>query len=273
MVARVIQSAVLIVLTSLMLTGCGRQVSQESAQDLNLLATGPDHKALPTPRPFVAAALDAAGGLTAWEQCQRIEFRAEVTECQRDGCYYLTEHDFVLCPWSDAIQVTAHEPRADFTWQVVRGQYRAPQADPNLDVAPLKGLTGDYADAVLQIATAPVRMLGDNVRLTLAPAATKIAGHWYLPIDAKYEAGRAGSKEKAAEPYWTQGVYFQSQDGSRIDMIWLGNPATHKFVMVRGYDYARSVSGGVLIPTKIEVFQSDSDANLGPRFALLDLKQ
>ena len=85
---------------------------------------------LPTRYPFVSAALDATGGLAAWEQCKRIEFRALVTACEGNGCFYLTEHDFVLCPWSEAIQVTAHEPRADFTWQVVRGRYYARQADP-----------------------------------------------------------------------------------------------------------------------------------------------
>ena len=56
-------------------------------------------------------------------------------------------------------------------------------------------------------------------------------------------------------------------------MIWLGNPLTHKFLIARGYDYAPATDAGVLIPTKIEVFQSDPEANIGPRFALVDLKQ
>jgi hypothetical protein len=274
MVARVIRSGVLIVLTALTLTGCGGQVSKESPQDLNLLATGPDRNVLSAPRPFVSAALDATGGLAAWEQCRKIEFQAAVTACEREGSFYLTEHDFVLCPWSDAIQVTAHEPRANFTWQMVGGQYRAPQADPNLDVSPLKDVSGDYAGAVLQIATAPVRMLDDRMGLTLAPAAVQIAGQWYLPIDAKHQARKAGAKEKAAaEPYWTQGIYYQGQDRSLIDMIWLGNPAAQRFVIVRGYDYARNAGNGVLIPTKIEVFHSDPDANIGSRIALIDLRQ
>jgi len=266
MVPRVMSSAVLIVLTALTLTGCGRQASKESAPDLNLLATGPDRQTLPTPRPFVSAALDATGGLAAWEQCKKIEFHAAVTACERDGCFYLTEHDFVLWPWSESVQVAAHEPQANFTWQVIHGQYHASQADPNADVSPLRGLSRDYADAVLQIATAPVRMLEDNVLLGRRPATTQIAGQWYLPIDAKY-------KEQTAEPYWTQGIYFQTVDRSLVDMVWLGNPLTHKFLVARGYDYAPSTGTGVLIPTKIEVFRSDSEANIGPRLALVDLKQ
>ena len=266
MIARVMPSAVLIVLTVLMLTGCGRQASKESAPDLNLLATGPDRRTLPTPGSFVSAALDATGGLAAWEQCKKIEFHAAVTACERDGFFYLTEHDFVLCPWSEAVQVTAHEPQADFTWQVVRGRYHASRADPNADVSPLRGWSRDYADAVLQIATAPVRMLEDSILLGRRPAAMQIAGRWYLPIDAKY-------KEQTTEPYWTQGIYFQSVEGSLVDMVWLGNPLTHKFIIARGYDYAPSTDAGVLVPTKIEVFRSDPEANIGSRLALVDLKQ
>jgi len=271
MIARVMPSAVLMVLTALMLTGCGRHAAKEPAPDLNALATGPDRPTLPASRPFASAALDATGGLAAWEACKKIEFHAAVTACERDGCFYLTEHDFVLCPWSEAVQVTAHEPRADFTWQVVRGRYHAPQADPNVDVSPLRGLSRDYADAVLRIVTAPVGMLDDNVLLGRRPATMQITGQWYLPIDAKFKA-QAGSEEATAAPYWTQGIFFQDVDRSLVDMIWLGNPATHKFLIARGYNYARITGVDVLIPTKIEVFQSDPEANIGPRFALIDLK-
>jgi hypothetical protein len=274
MIARVVQSVVLIVLSSVTLTGCGRQVSKDSTPNFDLLATGPAQQVLPTPPPYVVAALDAAGGLTAWEQCKRVEFRATGTACARAGCYYLTEHDFVVCPWSEAIQVTAHEPRADFTWQVVRGRRYAQQADPNLDVSPLRGLCCDYADAVLRIATAPVRLLEDQAGLTSRPGVVQISGQWYLPIDANYPAQKAGPSEKvAAAPYWTEGTYFQSQGKSLVDMIWLGNPATHKFLLARGYDYAPAVAGGALIPSKIEVFQSDPEANIGPRLALIDVKR
>jgi len=277
MVTRVVRRGVLVVLTALTLAGCGRQVSKESSPNLDLLATGPDRKVLPMPRPCVSAATDAAGGLAAWKQSRKIELGGIVTACACDGSFYLTQQDFVVCPWSDAIQVTAHEPQADFVWQVVGGQYHAPQADPSLDVSPLSGSHSDYAEAVLQITTAPVRMLEDGVVLTPRPATVQIAGQWYLAIEAKYRAQTTSSNEKgqdkvAGGPYWTQGIYFQNAGNSLVDMIWLGDPAARKFLIVRGYDYARGVVGGVLTPTKIEVFQSDPDANIGPRIALVDLK-
>jgi len=273
MVTRVMQRAVWVVPIALILTGCGRQVSQESPRDRSLSATGLQRRTEPTARAVVAAAFEAAGGLAAWEQCRKIEFRATVTACEGDGCFYLTEHDFVLSPWANAIQVAAREPRASFTWQVAHGRPRGPQVDWSLDVSPLRDLSCDYADAVLQIVTAPVRMLEDPVSLKPAPTATRMAGQWYLPIDARYQARKAGPREKPAPPHWTLGIYFQSQDRSVVDALWLGNPDTRKYILVRGYDYAPDAGNSVLIPTKIEMFQSDPQAKTGPRLALIDLRR
>jgi hypothetical protein len=101
-----------------------------------------------------------------------------------------------------------------------------------------------------------------------------VAGLWYLPINARYQGPKSASpREAPVEPYWTRGTYFQSENGSLVDMIWLGNPATHKFILVRGYDYATSPGGSVLMPSTIEVFQSDPEANIGPRLARVDLGQ
>jgi hypothetical protein len=273
MVSRVTQSAIVIVLTAMTLAGCGRQTTKSSV-DLSRPTAGPEAPTLAAPRPFVSAALEAAGSLAAWQQCGKIERHGAVTVGMANGSFYLTEHDFVVYPWSDAIQVTAYEPQADLTWEVVGEQYRPPQVDPNRDVSPLREWRREYADAVLQITTAPVRILQDNLEFTLAPTAVQIAGLWYLAINARYQAPKLPSRQESqAEPYWTRGTYFQSQDNSRVDMIWLGNPATHKFILVRGYDYAVAADSGVLIPGKIEVFQSDPEANFGPRIARVDLGQ
>ncbi|MEN6574889.1 MAG: hypothetical protein ABFD90_01005 [Phycisphaerales bacterium] len=279
MVARVIRSVVLIALTGLTLTGCGRQVSQDPSVDPNLLATGPDHNAMPVPRPFVAASIDAAGGLPAWAQCRKLQFDAIVTVNYPDGGLYLTEQQFTLYPWSDAVQVTAGEPRVRLAWQVVEGRYSF-DGDEELDVSPLKGFYREYSEAVLQIVTAPARLLDAGVTLTRRPESVQLVGQWYQPIDAKYQPREIVSEEKGrktrqvtlVEPSWTQGTYFQNQDKPLMDIIWLGNPTAGKFVLVRGYDYSQVGGGDVLIPTKIEIFHSDSQAQFGPRIALIDLK-
>ncbi len=276
--ARVMRSVVLIVLTGLILTGCGRQVSQDPTRDPDLPATGPDPASMPTLQPFIAAAIEVVGGLPAWTQCRRLDFDAIVTAHHADGGLYLTEHRFSLFPWSDAIEVTAGEPRARLAWQVVCGQYSL-DGDPELDVSPLNNSYREYAEAVLQIVTAPARMLEPGVTLTHRPIPVQITGQWYQPIDARYRPQEIVSIEKGrkkvtvVEPYWTQGTYFQRHDGPIVDMIWLGNPLAGKFLLVRGYDYAQVNGDGVRIPTKIEVFQSDRSAQFGPRLALIDLKR
>lgn len=277
MTTRVTRRAVLIALATLTLTGCGRQ-AQDSSQDLDLLATGPDQQALPAAPPHVAAAMEATGGLAAWMQCKRLMFDAIVAAYQPDGSYYLTEHKFYVCPWASAIQISAQEPQTGLVCQIVEGQYRL-EGESKMDVSPLSVYYRDYAEAVLQMMTAPVRMLRDNATLLRKPIPVMISGAWYYPIEAKFEATKIVSKGlgrdevKVVEPYWTQGVYYQNQNGSLVDIIWLANPAAQKFLMVRGYDYARIVKDGVLVPTKVEVFQSDAEAVQGRRLAKIDLTQ
>jgi hypothetical protein len=246
--------------------------------DLSPLATGPDQGALSAPPLHVAAAVDATGGLATWTQCKRLTFDAVVTANQADGSFYLTEHKFDLCPWGNAIQVSAQEPQTGVACRIVDGQYSL-DSDSKLDVSPLSICYRDYTEAVFQIMTAPARLLKDNATLLRKPLPVMISGAWYYPIEAKFEAKKIVSKglgrEKVTviEPYWTQGVYFQDQASSLIDIIWLGNPAAQKFLIVRGYNYARIAKDNVLVPTKIEVFQSDAEAIQGQRLALIDLKQ
>lgn len=279
MVKRVIRTVVLTVLTTLIVTGCGRRVSKEPSQDLNLLATGPNLAALPVPRPWVTSAFDATGGMALWTRARQLDFDAVVTASRRDGSLYLTEHEFDVYPWSDAIQVSAPEPGGRIVWRVVRGQYGLVDGDPRADVSPVSTFYRDYAEAVLQIATAPARMLSRDVTLTRRPNRVQIGGQWYDPIEAKFQGQTIVSKEKGREktvvvaPYWTEGIYFQNRDRLVADVIWLANPAAQKFLLVRGYDYAPLTEGGVLVPTKIEILQSGPEALPGPRLALIDVTQ
>ncbi len=277
MTTRVTRRAVLIALATLTLTGCGRQ-AQDPSTDLDLLATGPDQEALAAAPPHVAAALEATGGLATWTPCKKLTFGGVVTAYQPDGSYYLTKHQFHLCPWGNAIQISAKEPQTGFTCRIAEGQYQVLDGDGKTDVSPLSVCYRDYAEAMLRIVTAPVRMLRDKATLLRKPIPVMISGAWYYPIDAKFEATQIVTKslgrEKVTvvEPYWTQGIYYQNQNGSLVDIIWLANPVTQKFLIVRGYDYARIATDGVLVPTKIEIFQSDADGVQGQRLALVDLK-
>lgn len=276
MVARVMRSVVLTVLTSLILTGCGRQVARDSSRNPDLPATGPVFAS--APRPFLLPSVEAVGGLSAWKQTQKIQFDAIVTAQYPDGDAYLTEHRFSLYPWSDAIEVTASEPRVKMTWQVHCGTCSI-EGDPALDNSPLNGLYHEYADAVLQIVTTPARLMEGSATLTRKPVPVQIVGQWYQAVEAKFRPQEMVSNRKDHErvtvfaPYWTQGTYFQNYSSAIADMIWLANHGEQRYVLVRGYDYAPVVGKGISIPTKIEIFRSDAQARFGPRLALIDLKR
>ncbi|MBN1361435.1 MAG: hypothetical protein JW993_12630 [Sedimentisphaerales bacterium] len=272
---RVVRRAVLIGLTILMLTGCGRQIAQLPGDDL--LAIGPDQTALAAVRPdYILAAVEAAGGLPTWLQCRRIDLSGVVAAYRPDNSYYLTEHTFTAFPWSEALRITAHEPQAEFTWLMVVDRFELLKGDANLDVSPLAGAYQNYASAVLQVVTAPARLLDRRTQLSRQPFTVQIRGRAYDPIDARFRissSAGAGTDEtsRAAALYWTNGTYYLNRENSLAEMVWLANPLRQDFLIVWGYDYAPVSADGVRVPTKIEIFRSDAEARIGPRLAKIDL--
>jgi hypothetical protein len=276
MCMRVFRRTVLIGLLALTLMGCGRQVTKTPRDAGDLLATGPDQTTLAVRPDFVLAAVEAAGGLPAWMQCKQLSHSGIVTIYRPDGSYYLTEHAYTVYPWSNAVRISAREPRSTFVWQMVGGQFRQLEGDRALDVSPLAGAYPDYAAAVLQIMTAPARLLGQATELTRQPLPVQIRGQQYDPIGVRFQAPQAAvgdekGKTAIAEPYWTNGVYFQNRQSSRVEMIWLAHAARRDYLVVRGYDYAPAAKGGVLVPTKIEIFRSDAEGGIGRRLIKIDL--
>jgi len=227
----------------------------------------------------VTAAINATGGMDEWVRVKELKFDGIVTAFDPDGSSYLTEQHFAVYPWSDAIQITAREPQGQFVWQLVNGQHRQLEGDWALAVSPLRDAYRQYTEAVLQITTAPVRMVDRHVSISRRPTPVQIGGQGYDPLEARFQPRQVVSTEKgrettvAIEPYWTQGTYFQNQDRLITDVIWLGNPIARDYILVRGYDYVPMGPGGVLAPTKIEVFESGPDAQMGRRLALVDMKQ
>lgn len=278
MCTRVSRRAVVLALTVVALTGCGRQTAEEVTPTVEMLAVGPDEGAL-APRPeYVKAAVDAGGGPATWRRCKRIGVEAVVTIYGQDGSFYLTEQDIDVYPWSRAIQIAAQEPRGTCVSLLAEGQYRLIEGDHSLDVSGLGVSHRDYAEAVLEIMTTPARVLARDVALTRRPEPMRTAGQWYHLMEATYAPTERVSKEKGrttvvvVEPYWAQGIYYQNRDRSLIDTIWLANAAKGRSILVRGYDYTPVEDGGVLVPTKVEIFQADSQATPGRRLVQIDVK-
>lgn len=273
MFKRAVRHAVLIGLVALIGAGCGRQVVETPQGEGNLLATGPDREALVVPD-YVSTALEASGGLALWRQQTRLYGGGVVKLYRPDGSFYLTEHGFEVYPWSNAIRIEANEPQARFVWQLTQGRYQVLEGKAPLDVSPLAGSYGAYADAVLQIVTAPVRLLDDEVELYREPTPVRIGGLWYQRITAKYSPVNVVSEQMENVPVetdWTDGIYFLNRGAGLIDMIWLGNATKQEYFIVRGYGYAAETDEGLRVPSKIEIFRADAEGRAQERLAELDV--
>ncbi len=273
--------AVLIGLAALMLTGCGRQVAQSSpgSDGANTLAVGPDREVLAgaVPPDYVVSILDASGGISAWVENKRLHAVGVVKLYKPDNSFYLTEHDFEVYPWSDAIRISASEPRGKFTWKMVAGRYEMIQGSPAADVSPLAGSYAGYADAFLQIVTAPVRLLDSGNQLHRDPVPFRMNGQWYEKIEVKFgpsliETDGAEGGSTMSQPYWTDGIYYLQRGGALVDMIWLGNASRQEYLTVRGYDYSDVDTTGVRVPSKVEIFRAGPDATIQDRLAQIDIK-
>ena len=124
-------------------------------------------------------------------------------------------------------------------------------------MSPLRQDYPDYAEAVLEIMTAPVRLLEWDGQLAADPETVMIGGRPYQVM-------------KVGTPTGLQRRYYQDEANSRVDIVWLANSDKTRFVIVRGYDYA--LVSGVLIPTKIELLRSGPARQMGHRFAQIDIR-
>ncbi len=271
----VIGRIVLVGLAVVTLTGCGQQVAQSPQGDAgDLLAAGPDREVLSVPAEYVSAMLEASGGLSAWMQHKKLQAGGVVKLYRPDGSFYLTEHALVVYPWSAAIRISADEPRGKFVWQMLDGRYEVLEGEAPLDISPLAGSYQAYTSAVLQIVTAPIRLLEESTELHREPTPERINGQWYQRITATFgpRKGRGGQGAALADPYWTDGLYFLNRGAGLVDMIWLGNTVTQEYIMVRGYDYNPGEDGALRVPSKVEIFRAGADGVAQERLAQLDVR-
>ncbi|UCD48632.1 MAG: hypothetical protein JSW27_13990 [Phycisphaerales bacterium] len=272
-----VRHAVVIGLVALTCAGCGQQAVETPSGDDHLLVMGPASEAMAEPPEYVSEILASSGGLDLWRRQTRLRADGVVKLYQPDGSFYLSEHDLDVYPWSNAVRIEANEPRARFVWQLAEGRYQTLEGQAPLDVSPLAGSYGTYADAVLHIVTVPVRLLDEEAELYREPAPIHIRGQWYQRIVAKFYPARTASKDRGGERLgpaefgWTDGVYFLNRGAGLIDMIWLGSETRQEYIMVRGYDYPPEEPGVLRVPSKVEIFRADAEGNVKERLAELDV--
>ncbi len=209
---------------------------------------------------YAARAMDATGTLDAWEKTKTIQAGAIVTFYNPDGSRYLTEQNYRIHPWANSILISAVEPQGAFKWQLSPEGFTVLKGGGKIDALPVKVCRRYFAEAILNITTAPVRFLDRGFGFTKS-AAVKKEGLWYYPVE------RAGSDSASALM-----VFYQNSESSLVDMLWFADIDRESFFAVRGYNYREAEKGGVWLPAGIEIFKTDAHDSLQQRLVKIDFK-
>jgi len=238
---------------------------QEQQQEEVVIAMAPDAASVSVSSDYATQAIEAAGGLDAWTKTRELRLDCVVTLYQPDGSYYLSRQSYQIYPWSNSIQISAAEPGGTIVWQLSRGQFDVLQGSDQIDElsAALPGRC--LAEAILSIVTAPARFLDASAEFVRQDSAVKIQGQWYYPIDRQTKSGILSGGRMA------KAVFYQNRDNSVIDLLHVACAETGKSLAVRGYDYDQIEKGGLLVPTRIEVFTTDSQGGSQTRLVKIDL--
>ncbi|HUT31790.1 MAG TPA: hypothetical protein VMX13_18525 [Sedimentisphaerales bacterium] len=201
---------------------------------------------------YALDAMDAAGGRRAWTEAKKLAFDCVVTFYRGDGSFYLTEQRHEIHPWLNSIRIIAAEPEGNFVWQLSKGKFSTLEGAERVAALPIKVCEPYFAEAILDIMTAPARFSDTVGRSAARYGQVKLEGQWYYPI-------RMGAS-----------VWYQNRDSSLIDVIRFADSEGGRFLVVRGYDYQGVKRLGILVPTKIEVYNAEADGSLKERLARVD---
>lgn len=251
------------------LAGC----AMETAPQVDPLAIGPDVEAIGVVSEESGRVISASGGLDAWSKAKKIDFECVATFYQEDGTFYLTEQRYEFFPWSSSVRISGREPSGEYTWQL----QQAPRAPGGGRFGVLQGLSeyeglgvgadkGCVAEGILSLVTAPVRLLDKGVEFRWSNETVNLGGQWYKPIKRVVNADApdsAGLRDAG---------FYQSRSTERVDMVLLACGGSRGVLIVRGYDYRLLGRGGIMIPSKIEVFNADATGRVRHRIIQLDVK-
>jgi hypothetical protein len=187
-----------------------------------------------------------------------------VTFYQPSGSYYLSELQFSVYPWSNSIQISAHEPAGQLLWQLYKGRFRVLQGDDRIAELPKQLQSRDLAQAVLSIVTAPARTLDESAEFAKKGSPIKIQGQWHQPLE------RLPKSTMFAGQDFSESVFYQNRENSLIDMIQFKSAQTGEVLTVRGYDYSEIEKDGPLVPAGIEIFTTDSQSDAKTRLLKID---
>jgi hypothetical protein len=213
---------------------------------------------------YVSRAIDAAGGRRAWAGTRKLQFDCVATFYQPDGSSYMTRQRHEVYPWKNSIRISGREPSGSVVWEFSgREAVEFLRADPAVWAGrPLESLSQQqFAAAILKMVTAPVRLLDQPRGTANSLQPVRITGRWYDPIqknDSQETESAAGT------------VFYQNRDNALIEALRLPEVRQGTSLVVRGYDYPKFREDVVLVPTKIEILQTDAEGPGWRRLAILD---
>jgi hypothetical protein len=258
------QTICLVLIAVFVFTGC----EQKQNEDTDVMTRTPDVEAIMPPSEEAAGAFKAAGGSSAWMETTKLQFDCVVTFYQPDGSFYLTEQHYEVRPWLNSIQISAEEPQGAFIWKFSKGRFNVLRGTGQIDALPEAVPSRCFAEVILNIITAPARFLDGSVEFSPNPNPVKIQGKWYYPIERQ---------SKGIFARLSEAVFYQDRDSSLVDMIRLaclntGAARERTIQYVRGYDYEEVEKDGPLVPTRIEIFESDARDRSQKRVVKIDVK-
>jgi len=266
---RISELVCLVLVAVFVLAGCW----QKQKEDVDVPANAPvgavrepPLQSISVPSDEAARAIDATGGLDAWKNTKMLQLDCVVTFYQPDGSFYLTEQRYEVHPWLNSIQISADEPKGAFVWQLSNGQFNVLRGAGQIDALPKAVPSRCFAEVILNIITAPARFLDGSVDFSKQSTPAKMHGKWYYPINRQ-------GKDPTAR--LSEAVFYQDRDSSLVDMIRLacsssGTGREKPIQYVRGYDYQEVEKGAPLVPTRIEIFETDARDRMQKRLVKID---
>jgi hypothetical protein len=242
----------------LLFTACQQQ---QRPTVVDPLAYGPDVNTLVVtdlsavaqakPDDFISKAVAATGGFEAWINTKKLEFDCIVTFYSSTGSFYLTRQHHEIYPWSNSVRISAVEPQGRFAWLLSQNNFTPAKEKTQYDIRNL-------VYAVRAITTAPARLLDKSAEVSDRSEPVKMQGLWYYPI----RCSRVTGDEQR------ETVFYQSRDTSLVDII--SFISEKESLLVRGYDYQKVKSTGLLLPTRIEVFSTNPAGVIQHRILKID---
>jgi hypothetical protein len=248
----------LVLVMAFVVAGCKQEYKPDES---DVLAYVPDVNAIVVTDNHTPRTIKATGGYQAWMETIKMELDSVVTFYNPDGSFYLTEQHYEIYPWSNSIRISATEPQGKFVWLLSEGRFKVLEGAERFCSLPALLENRYFAEAILDMTTAPVRFLDKSVEFTRLSSPVKMEGLWYYPIERVTSDG---------EPDLYKVVFYQNKDSSLVDIIRFVSVDGEKSLAVRGYDYRKVEKKQVLVPTKIEIFRIDAKGVLQERLVKID---